>query len=54
LAGPAVVYAVDKMISLSRRRIFLPVIGAELLPSGTAFYLSIRLLLLLFWFISFE
>ena len=47
LAGPAVVYAVDKMISLSRRRIFLPVIGAELLPSGTAFYLSIRLLLLL-------
>jgi hypothetical protein len=35
LAGPAVVYAVDKMISLSRRRIFLPVIGAELLPSGT-------------------
>jgi len=37
LAGPAALYAVDWMISMSRRRIFLPVIDAELLPSGTTF-----------------
>ena len=34
MAGPAALYIIDRMITLSRRRVFLPVVSAELLPSN--------------------
>ena len=34
LLGPAVLFTIDKLISMSRKKVEIPVIRAELLPSG--------------------
>ena len=36
LLGPAVLFTLDKIVSIGRRKIEIPVIKAELLPSGTS------------------
>lgn len=35
LIGPAVLFTLDKLISMSRKKVEIPVVKAELLPSGS-------------------
>lgn len=42
LIGPLVIYIIDKLISLSRKKIECRVVKAELLPSGEFFMFSLQ------------
>lgn len=39
LIPPALLFLLDKLISLSRKKVEIPVVKAELLPSGTEYYI---------------
>ncbi len=41
LIGPAVLFTIDKLISMSRKKVEIPVIKAELLPSGITMFVLI-------------
>ena len=55
LYGPLLVYAVDKLISISRKKVEIAVKKAELLPSGKFFELCVHtngILILNTWYIG--
>lgn len=42
LIPPALLFLLDKLISLSRKKVEIPVVNAVLLPSGTEYYILLN------------
>lgn len=53
MLGPAILFTVDQLISVSRRKVEITVVKAELLPSGTYELLLILFIIYLFMTVSF-